>query len=299
MAIDRADDGDAPARLPERPAADVDRASPLDAGESAAEHARYRERVENFGAATDALPLALPGMRAALERHLEQYPERERPTPQTKPDGSWVASGDRELNPEQNAEASKACVDIRAEGKEVILPALQRIEAADPERQLAGLEHMLKGEDRLKEKIADELTAKPWLSVRQALDTVADAVRFTLRYDPDRYADGVRADVERLKAEGFELIQMKNLWTGDQYKGVNSQWSRSETGSRFEVQFHTSESLEAKELTHKAYERIRSREVSSIERRELEEFQRRVNALILSPLHADEIKDFRRVRDER
>ena len=58
-----------------------------------------------------------------------------------------------------------------------------------------------------------------------------------------------------MKSEGFELVKLKNLWAEDQYKGINSQWRRPETGLRFEVQFHTPESLEAKELTHKAYER--------------------------------------------
>ncbi len=86
---------------------------------------------------------------------------------------------------------------------------------------------------------------------------MSDAVRFTFTYSPQRYADGVRADVVRLKAEGFELIKLKNLWADEQYKGINSQWRRPETGLRFEVQFHTQESLEAKELTHEAYERIR------------------------------------------
>ena len=76
-------------------------------------------------------------------------------------------------------------------------------------------------------------------------------------YSPQRYADGVLTDVERLKGEGFELIKLKNLWDSEQYKGINSQWHRPETGLRFEVQFHTPESFEAKELTHGAYERIR------------------------------------------
>lgn len=75
------------------------------------------------------------------------------------------------------------------------------------------------------------------ITVRQALITVADPVRFTLTYRSERYADGVRADIERLKAEGFELIKLKSLWTDDQYKGINSQWRRPETGLRFEVQF--------------------------------------------------------------
>lgn len=118
-----------------------------------------------------------------------------------------------------------------------------------------------------------------------------DAVRFTLTYSAERYAEGVHADVERLKAEGFELIKLKNLWTDDQYKGINSQWRRPETGLRFEMQFHTPESLEAKELTHKAYERLRSTETTQVERDELEDYQQRVNALLCTPPGTLSIKD--------
>ena len=80
---------------------------------------------------------------------------------------------------------------------------------------------MVKGEDRLKEKLADYLRA-PGVTVREALDEVPDPVRFTLRYGAEHYSDGVLADVDRLKNEGFELIKLKNLWHADQYKGINS-----------------------------------------------------------------------------
>ena len=272
----------------------------------AAVHRLHHAIVDHtYGVARDAWARALPGLHATWEQLAEKYPARAPAAPdgpagpRTQPDGAWAADGNRRLNPEQNSEACKACKDVSDEGKQVILPAMQRIEAADPDRKLAGLEHMLKGEDRLKEKIADEMAAKSWLTLRQALDTVADPVRFTLTYPPDRYADGVRTDVERLKEEGFELIRLKNLWASDQYKGVNSQWCRMETGLRFEVQFHTPESREAKELTHKAYERIRSSQTSPAERRELEDFQRHVNELVLAPPGVDGIKDFRRGRDDR
>jgi hypothetical protein len=293
VGIDRPDDGDTPDDAPAHPADAGTDASPLlDRAARMAEYTRHRDTVEAYAAAREAWAEALPGLRSDWERHLERYPERTRLTPTTQPDGSWVADGGRELDPEQNAEASKACADIREEGREVVLPAMRRIEAADPERRLAGLENMLKGEDRLKEKIADELLAKPQMTVGQALSTVADPVRFTLSYSMERYANGVRGDVEQLKAEGFELIKLKNLWTDDQYKGINSQWRRPETGLRFEVQFHTPQSLEAKELTHEAYERLRSSHASRAERRELEDFQRRVNVLIVTPPGTAEIKDF-------
>ena len=88
---------------------------------------------------------------------------------------------------------------------------------------------------------------------------VPDPVRFTFTSTAPIVTLMVcSADVERLKEIGFEEIKLKNLWSDEQYKGINSQWRRPETGLRIEVQFHTPASLEAKELTHKAYERIRS-----------------------------------------
>jgi hypothetical protein len=291
VAIDRAEDGDAAEGEPTLP----DRRDPEplhDPVERVAEHARYRASVENYGPAKDGWVQALPSLQAAWERHVEKYPERERATPRTQPDGSWVAGVDRKLTPEQNAEATAACTDIRKEGEEVILPAMRRVEAADPERQLAGLENMIKGEDRLKEKIADRFRYQPDLTARQAVAEVPDAVRFTLTYSETHYTNGVLADVNQLKAEGFELIKLKNLWAKDQYKGVNSQWRSPVTGTRFEMQFHTSQSLEAKELTHKAYERLRDPLTSKDEEDDLMDYQRRANALIELPPDVFAIQDY-------
>jgi hypothetical protein len=268
--------------------------------ERAAAHRLYRDRVDHTYDVTRieaeepeegaAWVEALPGLRAEWEKHEREFPERSRSAASSQADGSWFGDGGRRLTPEQNTDASKACEDIRTEGKEVILPAMERVEAADPGRRLAGLEHMLKGEDRLKEKMADYLRA-PGTTVREALDTVPDAVRFTFTYDSERYAEGVLPDVDRIKSEGFELVKLKNLWAEEQYKGINSQWRRPETGLRFEMQFHTPESLEAKELTHRAYERIRG-PASPAERSELEDFQRRVNERLGIPPGTAEIRDF-------
>jgi hypothetical protein len=296
VGIDRPDDGDKPDGGSRR---GPDREPLRDAAARIAEHAGHRATVEQvYAAARQAWAGAVPGLRSAWEKHEQKYPERDRLTPRTHPDGSWAAGPDRGLDPGQNAEAAKACTETRDEGKQVVLPAMRRVEAADPDRRLAGLQHMLKGEDRLKEKVADALQARPELTVRQALSIVPDPVRFTFTYRMERYADGVRADVERLKAEGFELIKLKNLWTHDQYKGINSQWRRPETGLRFEMQFHTPESREAKELTHKAYERIRSSQVTPAERDELEDYQRRVNALISSPPGVSGIDDYPENNDD-
>jgi hypothetical protein len=229
---DRVDHGTDTARLRQRweaPAVSRD--------EQIAALARNRETAEaTYQAAADrgTWAEAVPRLRVAWDEHKERYPERMRASARTEADGSWVGGEYRRLDPEQNTEASKAHTDLADEADRDILPALKRIEAADPERRLAGLEHMVKGEDRLKEKLADELFGKN-KTVREALGEVPDAIRFTLCYDHGRYAEGVLADVDRLKAEGFELIKLKNLWSDNQYKGVNSQWRRLETGSRIDT----------------------------------------------------------------
>ena len=93
------------------------------------------------------------------------------------------------------------------------------------------------------------------LSPEQAVSLVPDAIRYTFQYQEARYTQGVLADIERLKDQGFELDKLKNSWSDDQYKGINSQWIEPDTGQRFEVQFHTRISFEAKQLTH---ERLRT-----------------------------------------
>jgi hypothetical protein len=268
--------------------------TPDERDEQIAEHVRYRQSVEASYQAAEARSAwaeAAPVLRAEWEAHKQRYPDRERQAAATLPDGSWQGDGDRRLSPEQNAEAAKCASDLRDEAIARIGPAMERIEAADSTRRLAGLAYMVKGEDRLKEKLADELLA-PGVTVRQALDKIADGVRFTLEYSSERYAEGVLADVDRIKAEGFQLIKLKNLWNADQYKGVNSQWRAPETGTRCEIQFHTAESLEAKELTHGAYERTRSKSSAPEEVQELEDFQRRANAPLVTPPGTDRIRNF-------
>jgi hypothetical protein len=294
VARDRVHEGDTAGRPADPPPATPALAGTADGGEAqrrAIARRLHRALVDRaYGVARDGWAEAVPDLRAAWEDHKQRYPERLRPAPTATADGGWVAGPHRRLSPEQNAEASKACADLADEGRRDILPALKRVESAEPGRRLAGLEHMLKGEDRLKEKIAD-FVRSPDATVKDALAIVPDAVRFTFVYSPQRYAGSVLADVDRLKGQGFELIKVKNLWSSEQYKGINTQWRRLGTGVRFEVQFHTPESLEAKELTHEAYEQIRSSPLPE-GYEESESFQRTVNALLVTPERTDEIKDY-------
>jgi hypothetical protein len=296
--IDRPAEDDTPRAEPESRAVD---APPAAAGRETPDRVAY---VTEYRATVDAAyreyraarewDEAVPALREAWENHEKKwtYPERTGPAVHPEIPGAWRGDGGRYLAPDANAEVTRGCARIREVGETIITPAMRRIEAEDPGRHLAGLDYRLKGEDRLKEKVADELEVRPGLTAAQVLSSVPDSVRFTFGYDDERYTSGVRADLSRLRAEGFELAKpLKNSWASDQYKGINTQWREPETGQRFEVQFHTRASFEAKQLSHGAYERIRNPQTSESELDELRDFQRQVCAKIPVPLGATEIND--------
>ena len=264
----------------------------------AAEHLRYRAVAERSSDAARSWSEALPGFRAAWEKIKVKYGYTERGGSAAQPaDGSWAGAGGRRLDDAQNKEIDRGCARIREVGERAIIPGVRAVEAQDPTRRLAGFEHRFKGPDRLKEKVADEIRSTPGITPAQALSAVPDAVRFTYEYDETTYTDCVRKDVERLEATGFVQVERRNTWTSDQYKGINSRWQEPESRVTFEVQFHTKASLEAKELTHKAYERIRSiteqTPEADRETAELKEFQRQVNARVAIPPGVSEYEDYR------
>jgi hypothetical protein len=254
------------------------------------EHAADSTGNEASGVGRDSWSEALPSLRAAWKEHQERNPEREQVTPQTHADGSWSSGETRALTPDQNTEVTRGYTRIRDIGEREIVSGILAVEAADPTRRLAGFDCRIKGEDRLKEKVADGIRTKG-RTPEEALAEVADVVRFTYEYSENTYTVGVRNDVERLANWGFAKVELRNTWDDDQYKGINTRWREPESAVLFEVQFHTQASLEAKELTHKAYERIRSTPRDD-ERAELKEFQRRVNSIVPIPPGTMEIEDY-------
>jgi hypothetical protein len=207
------------------------------------------------------------------------------------PPGSWRGDGNRVLDRADNNRVESACDRIAEREQEKISPALRATESQDPDRHLIGFEHRLKGRDRIKEKVCRSIN-NFGRSPEQAVSRVPDAIRYTLEYREARYTQGVRTDIERLKEQGFELDKLKNSWSGEQYKGINSQWIEPDTGQRFEVQFHTRISFEAKQLTHGAYERLRTRQPDKFEQMVLEAFQKKVTADVPVPPGADGIPDY-------
>ncbi|MGH3197208.1 MAG: hypothetical protein ACRDNT_15015 [Streptosporangiaceae bacterium] len=207
------------------------------------------------------------------------------------PRGTWRGEGGWTLDRAQNSRAEAACDRIADREQDKISPALRAVESQDPDRHLVGFDDRLKGRDRIKEKVAESIERKNH-SPDEAVSLVPDAIRFTVEYRESRYTQGVWADIGRLKEQGFELDKLKNSWSHDQYKGINSQWIEPDTGQRFEVQFHTRISFEAKQLTHRAYERLRTHQADKFEQMVLEAFQKKVTAEVPVPPGATDVPDY-------
>lgn len=186
----------------------------------------------------------------------------------------------------------QGCARVREVEGNVTTPAMRRIESEDPARRLVGLDHRLKGEDRLSEKVSRAMTERA-RTAEEAFATVKDAIRYTFQYTEDRYANGVVTDCERLKAAGFEPVDRKNSWTAEEYKGINSRWRDPGSGQLFEVQFHTRASFDAKQETHAAYEKLRSPETPKAEQDRLAAYQREISARIPIPPSAADIPGYR------
>ena len=198
-------------------------------------------------------------------------------------DGARRGENSTRLDAAQSKEVDRAWIFIREIGEKVIVPLLRSVEAEEQGRRLVSFDQRFKNTNRLKRKVADQLHLVPGRTPTEGLAVIPDAVRFTLQYQETGYVTGVWRDMERLKDRGLVFVALRNTWTDDQYKGINARWREPTSGLLFEVQFHTPASVAARELTHKAYERIRGATVEGTEIATLRAFQRQVNAMVPIP----------------
>lgn len=126
---------------------------------------------------------------------------------------------------------------------------------------MGGLDFRLKTEKSLAGKLARKAEQKKITPAAYAQE-VADVLRYTGVFTPDQYVAGVERTLADLEKIGYKLnpTEVENYWQfGDDYNGINISL-RNSKGYRFELQFHTPESLALKDETgplHKLYEIFR------------------------------------------
>jgi hypothetical protein len=314
VGVDRPDDGEMPPdehpdRPPDRRDNDARPASPggveaeprsrqeyyadLRGAVSAEESATARRASAEEQAATEKWDEQSGESRWMWTEYQRKWPPEERASAGNSDDPrrSLLGDGNRAMDSAVNDKLSAECDRIAELERDRISPRLREAESCDPDRQLIGFEFRLKGRDRIQEKAAKNIDEKK-LSAEEAIALLPDTIRYTFQYREERYTQGVWTDIGRLKDQGFELDKLKNYWSADQYKGVNSQWIEPDTGQRFEVQFHTRISFEAKQITHGAYERLRTGRPDQFEHMVLGAFQEKVTGEIPIPLGATDIPDY-------
>jgi hypothetical protein len=228
--------------------------------------------------------------------HEKLWPERANAAADRSADpaGSYRSDGGFYLKPERHAQTIEAIRQVR-QVEPTISADIRTIERENTYGcWLEGYEKRLKGEDRLKEKVAERLEGVPDKASAAIVREVPDAIRYTFCARSESYAGGYYDLKERLESRGYEMFESRNSWDGTEYRGINTRWV-TQQGQRFELQFHTPESYHAKEcVTHRAYERIRNPLTRDEERDELKEFQEEVCGHIQVPNGVLDIPDFKK-----
>lgn len=235
----------------------------------------------------------LPEMRALWERHLERWPEAPKPTVDRPADdpGTWRGDSGLFLSAEDNKAADRV-LDRARQVEQKLTDSMTAIEADIPGASLVGLDYRLKHEDRFKEKLAQDLQAMPGRDSSDVANDIPDIIRYTYQAEVGSYSGSYYEMCHKIESQGNELVLSRNFWDDSQYKGINTRWETPQ-GQLFEVQLHTADSFDAKQLTHSAYERIRTN-ATAVEREELWAYQELVSSTIPVPPGAAEIEDFDR-----
>jgi hypothetical protein len=238
----------------------------------------------------------VPGFRRAWAEHLRAWPAPERlPVDRSRdPAGSWRGEGNQYLTPEQHTQARTVIVGVRRAERAISQDMLRIEQDNQAGGWLAGWEFRRKGDDRVKEKLAEKLEKQPGDEVADVALAMNDAIRYTFCFESASYAEGYRDVTQRLGDCGHRMTYARNHWSSNpEYKGINTRWVTPD-GQRFEVQFHTLESFHAKhELTHAPYERMRNGLTGRGERVQLDAIQREVSRWVPVPAEVGRISDHR------
>ena len=122
------------------------------------------------------------------------------------------------------------------------------------------LEHRFKSKKRLMDKIYSKVINN-FEDPLQVGKKVADTLRYTIIFDFDTYIEQVDDYLTSLEEMGYKVIKFKNRWGEVYYKGINVH-VEDEEHRKFEIQFHTKENYDIKEIfSREPYNLIRSSNV--------------------------------------
>ena len=123
--------------------------------------------------------------------------------------------------------------------------------------RLEGLDFRVKEGDSFLRKCIKDAEEKN-KSAEQVAESLYDGVRYTQVSNVESFSSNTRKTIDSLCSKGYNIAGIKNT-IGDAdapYRGINVKIETPQ-GQRFELQFHTQQSLEIKEANHKLHEQRR------------------------------------------
>ena len=132
-------------------------------------------------------------------------------------------------------------------------------------------------------------------SYENAVNSISDIVRYTQACTPDNLVDNAEKTMQELEKKGYKVVKVKNTWETfneeKPYRGLNCVFE-SPNGTKFELQFHTAESLVAKEVQHGWYEESRTKGVNPSRKAELDKRMYENMASMTVPKDIGRIKSY-------
>jgi hypothetical protein len=156
--------------------------------------------------------------------------------------------------------------------------------------ELSGLEFRIKTADSFMRKCKADSIEKG-ISLSEAAESVFDTVRYTVVAETASVYQKARRMLDMMRGEEYTVIVVKDTLssTSSVYRGVNVKLT-SPGGQKFELQFHTLESLTVKDKIHGLYEQQRVLDPRDSRWRKLAQEMLEASQLIPVPPGADSIR---------
>jgi len=148
--------------------------------------------------------------------------------------------------------------------------------------------------DVFRARFADMLRRHPDRSPELLASRVPGALSYAFIFGLDHYADGILLVQDSLETQGFELQARRNSWNSVANRCVFTMWHDPLSELPFEVQFHTSASLEAQQLARTSAPLINDPRIPPEEAASLRADLASAWAALPSPPGNAEISDYRR-----
>ncbi len=180
------------------------------------------------------------------------------PGPRSDYDGSWTW-GPARLTADQARIANEAYDRFRAaEGRNLfgnygstgLTSAMRQIAEVTEHASMAPdtEQYALLDPDTFKLRFADMLRRYPDRTADRLARRVPGAISYSFIFEPEHYSAGIWAVQDALTAAGFQLLARRNDWKNTTNRCVATMWHDPANDLPFQVQFHTTASLEAQQL---------------------------------------------------